>query len=96
MTTKKTPTREKFACQHCGADVFVGSAVCRECGSDASTGWQSAEEIDYQGLDLPDGWREPDTASEQLPPAHTPAWVRLVALLFVVAFLVVLVGLRFA
>jgi hypothetical protein len=34
----------------------VGAAVCRECGSDAGTGWQSSEEIDYQSLDLPTGY----------------------------------------
>ncbi len=92
--TKKKPTREKFECPHCGADVFVGSAVCRECGSDATTGWQTEAEVEYQNLDLPDGWRAPDAVSERLPPTRVPVWVRLVALLVVVAFALV-VALRF-
>jgi hypothetical protein len=94
MTAKKKPVREKFECPHCGADVFVGSAVCRECGSDASTGWQPAEDLDYQQLDLPDGWRDPDARSEQLPPVRTATWVRVVALLVVVVFVLAIVGLR--
>jgi len=32
--------------------VKVGAVVCRECGSDDRTGWQSSEEVDYQSLDL--------------------------------------------
>ena len=48
------PRREIFECPNCGADVPVGSKVCRECGSDDSTGWQSSEEIDYQSLELPE------------------------------------------
>ena len=55
--------REYTECPHCGADVVVGSKVCRECGSDANTGWQSSEEIDYQSIEVPDGYGpEPDTA----------------------------------
>ncbi len=30
---------EYFNCPHCGAEVRVGASGCRECGSDAETGW---------------------------------------------------------
>jgi hypothetical protein len=39
-------------CPHCGASFRAGRLACPECGSDARTGWQEAEEIDYQALDL--------------------------------------------
>jgi hypothetical protein len=48
--------RSSFVCPNCGADVVGGARACRECGSDARTGWQSGEEIDYQGVDIPDGY----------------------------------------
>ena len=45
-----------FDCPHCGEPVRVGARGCRECGSDIETGWQNEEEIDYQSLDLPQGY----------------------------------------
>lgn len=39
-------------CPHCGAVFRAGRLACPECGSDAKTGWQEQEEIDYQALDL--------------------------------------------
>lgn len=48
--------RKTFECPNCGADVPVGKKGCRECGSDASTGWMDSEEIDYQSIDIPDGY----------------------------------------
>lgn len=41
-----------FECPQCGAMVRGGRTSCRECGSDARTGWKSAEEIDYQSVDV--------------------------------------------
>ena len=52
--------RETFECPNCGADVYVNAKVCRECGSDASTGWKSSEEIDYQSIEIPDGYGPDD------------------------------------
>ena len=72
------PRRELFECPHCGADVAVGARVCRECGSDADTGWQSEEQIDYAQVDLPDGYRD-DGLGDELPPVRTKRWVALVA-----------------
>ena len=40
-----------FPCPHCGEPVKVGRSCCRECGSDARTGWSEGAEIG--GLDLP-------------------------------------------
>jgi hypothetical protein len=51
-----------FECPHCGAEVRLGRRACPECGSDAATGWQSSEEVDYQAVDVPEGY---GTATEQ-------------------------------
>ncbi|GAB4152765.1 MAG: hypothetical protein Fur0037_21600 [Planctomycetota bacterium] len=48
--------REIFECPNCGADVPIGRRACPECGSDENTGWQDAEQIEYKGLDLPEGY----------------------------------------
>jgi len=84
--------RETFVCPHCGADVVVTAKVCRECGSDADTGWQSTEEVEYQSLDLPQGYRD-DAAHESnvLPPSRPSKWFVFVVLLMVVVFVLVFV-----
>ena len=41
-------------CPHCGAPVARGAVVCRECGSDAETGW--SDEGETGGLDRPTGY----------------------------------------
>lgn len=41
-------------CPHCGARFKRGRLACPECGSDASTGWKSQAEIDYDSVDLPE------------------------------------------
>jgi hypothetical protein len=68
-----------FACPNCGTDVPVGARACRECGSDATTGWQDSDEIDYASVDLPDGYRG-DGEGHELPPVRSPRWVVWVAL----------------
>ena len=73
--------RSTFECPQCGAPVPAGRLACRECGSDAETGWQSAEEIDYQSVDLPD-----DVSNS--PPSSRPGHlVTIGAVLAVIAFL---------
>lgn len=92
--TRKRPRRqpEYFACPHCGADVAVGAKVCRECGSDADTGWQSTEEVEYQSLDLPQGYRDDEAhESNALPPSRPSKWFVFVVLLMVVVFVLVFV-----
>lgn len=44
--------RAAFPCPVCGERVPAGAKVCRECGSDESTGW--SEDTLYDDLDLPD------------------------------------------
>ena len=50
--TRRRRQRPTFPCPHCGEPVPAGSSFCRECGSDAGTGWSEEAEID--GLDLPE------------------------------------------
>lgn len=83
---RKKPRRERFACPNCGADVLVGAKACRECGSDASTGWQDEADIDYASVDLPDGYRD-DVAGDGLPPARRPWWFALLAVGLALALL---------
>ena len=84
MKRREKKPLETFVCGHCGADVLVGSKSCRECGSDADTGWQSAEEVDYQSVEIPDVYGDDAHA---LPPSRTPRWVVVTALLLVVLLL---------
>lgn len=76
-----------FECPNCGAVVKAGKKVCRECGSDDSTGWMSSEEIDYQSIDIPDGYG----AENQLEQDGGRTWVTFVAILLVVALLLLFV-----
>ena len=85
--TRKKPPREIFECPNCGADVLVGSKACRECGSDAATGWQSAEEIDYQGLELPEGYALDKEHPGVVVAKRRPWWVLAVAAVAVLALL---------
>ena len=84
MTKRRRTT---FECPHCGAAVAVGARACRECGSDASTGWQDEQEIDYQSVDIPDGYG-PDDASTRLPSRTLPRWWPIVAIVVALVFLV--------
>jgi hypothetical protein len=45
-----------LVCPHCGAEVRPGALACRECGSDAETGWGDPDEISSLGAltSLPD------------------------------------------
>lgn len=92
----KKPRREIFECPHCGADVPIGSKVCRECGSDASTGWQDGEEIDYQSLDLPDGYAAGDDHPGGPVSERRKLWIAITALVLVVVLFAVWSGLLFA
>jgi hypothetical protein len=82
VTRRPKPRREIFECPHCGADVPTGSKVCRECGSDAGTGWQAGEEIDYQGVEIPDGYG-PD--EQPGPSGRTRTWVVVTAIVVAAA-----------
>jgi hypothetical protein len=55
---KRRKKRETFVCPHCGADVAVGAAACRECGSDAETGW--SQDADVWEAGIPTGYGSDD------------------------------------
>lgn len=88
MARRTRPKREFFECPHCGADVAVGAKACKECGSDSTAGWQSEEEVEYQSLDLPEGYatRE-DHPGGPLPTQRSP-WFWIVVGVLVVLLLV--------
>ena len=71
-----------FACPQCGTEVRAGRLACPECGSDARTGWQEQEEIDYQSVDVPDGYAEPHRL-----PRRRSLWPTLVVVLLALALL---------
>ncbi len=52
--SKKKP--RSFECPNCGAEVAANARACRECGSDANTGWKHGDELDYQSVEIPDGY----------------------------------------
>jgi len=71
-------------CPHCGAQFKASRLACPECGSDAETGWQSSEQIDYMSIDLPE---------EEAPPRRgptSPAMLYLAAILAILAMVVFL------
>lgn len=91
MARRSKPKREFFACPHCGADVPVGAKACKECGSDATAGWQSEEEVEYQSLDLPEGYAtDREHAGGPLPTRMSPLFmiVAIVTALSLLAFAV--------
>lgn len=90
MSRARKPHRELFECPHCGADVAAGSKVCRECGSDAGTGWQDGDEIDYQSIEIPDGYG-PDGHASGHTSLRPRLWIVVTALV-VAAALVFLVA----
>lgn len=68
-------------CPHCGARFKRGRLACPECGSDAETGWASAEEIDYRSIDLPDDAPAPRRERDR------PIWLIAAALALVAILL---------
>ena len=81
MKRRPKPRRETFECPHCGADVLLGSKACKACGSDAETGWQSGEDVEYQSVDIPQGWGPEDEATG----GGRRWWIPLVAIVVAVA-----------
>ena len=76
-----------FECPNCGADVAVGAKACKECGSDATTGWQDQAEIDYQSTDLPAGYSDDPEHPGLLSPRKHRLWVALIVIVTVLALL---------
>ncbi len=61
----------------------MGRLACPECGSDASTGWRDAEEIDYQSVEIPDAWPGDENSR------RAPQWFLIAAVLAIVAAFVI-------
>ena len=76
-----------FECPNCGAEVKAGKKVCRECGSDDETGWMSSEEIDYQSIDIPEGYGDQDQLSQD----GGRTWVTVVAIVLAAALILLFV-----
>jgi len=89
---KRGPRREIFACPHCGADVPLGAKACKECGSDATTGWQDEQEVDYQSVDLPQGYAGDEDHPGGAAAGGPPLWLVLTALVAVAAVLLLVFG----
>lgn len=83
---KPKKPQKTFECPNCGAEVAANARACRECGSDANTGWKDGDELDYQSVEIPDGYGVESDAS----PTHS-SWRRrgaaLVLLLCALALL---------
>lgn len=85
-------SRDSFECPNCGAEVRVGKKSCRECGSDAGTGWMDSAEIDYQSIDIPEGYGPEDEAGGAQGPGRTQIVAAI--LLALIAVIVVYALLR--
>ncbi len=71
------PARRTEFCAHCGAEFAAGRLACPECGSDAETGWRSADDIVENSIALPD---------DEPPRRPAPRWQPFVLLLLVAGF----------
>ena len=83
---KPRPLSEKdHECPQCGTVVPAGRTVCRECGSDYRTGWQSNDDIDYHATGL--------VTEEKLPSAPPePVSKKMILLAIVVGILALVFG----
>lgn len=41
-------------CPNCGESLSRNAKFCRECGSDAKTGWRSSEDVEHASVELPE------------------------------------------
>ena len=71
--------RQYETCPECGAEFKSGRLACPECGSDAQTGWQDEGEIQYQSVEIPDYYADPDSSRGK--PGHLFLIAAVLALL---------------
>ena len=82
-----------FTCPHCGSDVPVTAAACRECGSDDETGWSAKSDQHAEGYDDEFDYDEfvanefPDSARHASGPQLRTWVIRIVILLMCLATL---------
>lgn len=74
-------------CPNCGAEFKSTRLSCPECGSDAQTGWQSSEEIDYMSIDLPEDQEDSTSGGRRSP--FLLYLAAILAILAMLAFLLV-------
>jgi hypothetical protein len=74
-------------CPHCGATFPAGRPACPECGSDHSTGWQDAEDLDLAAVELPDHPEEEGSPARGVK----RGWLILAVVLIIVAFALLIV-----
>lgn len=99
MARNKEIPRDWFVCPHCGADVLRGAKACKECGSDAETGWAPEARHHDEEEALPTGhgrerdFEYDDFLEREFPQHMSPErrakkrrWIALV-LLVIAAFL---------
>lgn len=71
---RRRRSRRVFPCPHCGAPVAEGARACRECGSDAATGW--SEDAELAGVDTggygPEDFDYDEFLARELPGAGGP------------------------
>lgn len=76
-------------CPNCGESLPRNAKFCRECGSDAKTGWRSSEDIEYDSIELPEqGDYEEFLQREGLQTRGVQKgrrWIFLVALILILA-----------
>ena len=92
----KRPRRdpETFDCPHCGAPVAVDAISCRECGSDAETGWsdEAGDALDIDGGYDDDGeFDYDDFVRREFPDQAGPRSARQTIARWLIAAVVVLV-----
>ncbi|MEO0480427.1 MAG: hypothetical protein AAF196_13175 [Planctomycetota bacterium] len=85
------PKEPSYAeCPHCGVLVREGRLACPSCGSDASTGWKSSEEIDYASVEIPDYLPEDFDGSSN---KGLPIYWRVLGLITALTFAALALGL---
>jgi len=89
-----TSPSDYFICSHCGAEVPLNSSVCKNCGSDDSTGWSG--EADPFASEPPLSFDYEEARENEF--GHTdkkkrmPGWVAVTG--FVLLFLILYVLVR--
>ena len=95
LARKQNDESEYFDCPHCGARVAVGAVACRECGSDAETGWApeaSTYETDVDaGYDEDEEFDYDDFLRREFPEQAPAASMRIVITKWTIAAVVALV-----
>ena len=93
MSKRTRQEPEYFVCPHCGAQVDVRATSCRECGSDAETGWSEEADDSFDGGDFgdDDDFDYDDFVRREFPDQAGPAPERQTIVGWLIAAVVVLI-----